>query len=54
MLTQKIYDFDTPPPRPELAGAVVFMAGYDDFPVWITIKDVPEVNPDVRFVDEGR
>ena len=53
MRTLTIFDYDLPPLRPDLVGAAVFMACYDDWPVWISIKDV-EVDPEIVFVDAER
>ena len=48
----RTFDYDDPPPA-NLSG-VVYMIGFDDWPVFIQIQEVPAVDPDAVFVDDER
>ena len=51
----RTFDYDLPPFRSDIAGAEVFVACYDDFPVYFTFREVVEVNPETAvFVDAER
>lgn len=53
MRTLDVYEYDTPPLRPDLVGAAAFMTCLDDNRVYFVIhKEQNEV--DIEFVDKER
>ncbi len=49
----RTFDYCDDPPPANLSG-VVYMIGFDDWPCWMVIQEVPAVDPDVVFEDKER
>jgi len=52
MKTLKKYDYDDPPRRSDLTGAVVFLGCYDDWPEYLVFQEAVEVDPETVVLED--